>query len=80
MRKKNNQNCKRIILAILVALGIVSGLAGCKRLGPKETIHILSGSENKELEEILKECEKKTGVNIEMTYKGSVDIMHILKE
>ena len=44
-----------------------------------ETIRILSGSENKELSDILKSCAKKTGVSIEMTYKGSVDIMHILE-
>lgn len=45
----------------------------------KETIKILSGSENKELSEILKECSKETGIGIEMTYKGSVDIMNELK-
>ncbi len=45
----------------------------------KKTIRILSGSENKELSDILAECSKKTGVGIEMTYKGSVDIMNELK-
>lgn len=45
----------------------------------KETIKILSGSENKELSEILRECSKETGIGIEMTYKGSVDIMNELK-
>ncbi|MBO5238315.1 MAG: VWA domain-containing protein [Lachnospiraceae bacterium] len=43
--------------------------------GGGETIRILSGSENKELGEILEQCAKETGVTIEMTYKGSVDIM-----
>lgn len=46
----------------------------------KETIRILSGSENKELSDILSECSKKTGIGIEMTYKGSVDIMNELKK
>lgn len=27
----------------------------------------------------MEDCSGKTGVNIEMTYKGSVDIMHILE-
>ena len=45
----------------------------------RETIRILSGSENKELSDILADCSKKTGVGIEMTYKGSVDIMNELK-
>ncbi|MGN0606222.1 MAG: hypothetical protein ACI4JM_06845 [Oscillospiraceae bacterium] len=44
----------------------------------KDTIRILSGSENKELSDILAECSKKTGVGIEMTYKGSVDIMQFI--
>lgn len=44
-----------------------------------ETIRILSGSENKELSDILEDCAKESGVSIEMTYKGSVDIMHILE-
>ena len=45
-----------------------------RRFFEKETIKILSGSENKELSDIISECSKKTGVGIEMTYKGSVDI------
>lgn len=44
-----------------------------------ETIHVLSGSENQGLADILEKCAKKTGVTIEMTYKGSVDIMHELE-
>lgn len=44
-----------------------------------ETIKILSGSENKELSDILSACADETGVNIEMTYQGSVDIMHTLQ-
>lgn len=51
-----------------------------KGRGGGETIKILSGSENKELAQVLADCSKKTGVNIEMTYKGSVDIMNTLKE
>lgn len=45
-----------------------------------ETIRVLSGSENQGLSDILKECAGKTGVTIEMIYKGSVDIMHELEE
>ena len=37
--------------------------------GLGEKIRILSGSENQELEWILKECAKKTGVNLEITYQ-----------
>ena len=48
--------------------------------GLGEKIRILSGSENQELEGILKECAKKTGVNLEITYQGSVDIMRTLQQ
>lgn len=44
-----------------------------------ETIRVLSGSKNQGLADILEKCAKKTGVTIEMTYKGSVDIMHELE-
>ncbi|HJA70104.1 MAG TPA: VWA domain-containing protein [Candidatus Lachnoclostridium stercoravium] len=53
-------------------------LTGCG--GSKGELRILSGSENQELEAILEKCEKETGVDIQMTYQGSVDIMRTLKE
>ena len=40
-----------------------------------ETVRILSGSENKVLSDILEQCARETGVSIEMTYMGSVDII-----
>lgn len=48
--------------------------------GATETIRILSGSENQELEHILKECAEETRVNLEITYQGSVDIMRELQQ
>ena len=47
--------------------------------GAGETIRILSGSENQELEAIIDQCSQETGVNIQMEYKGSVDIMRELE-
>ena len=54
-----------------------NGTAGGNEMGDadftagsgEDTIRILSGSENQELEGILKECAKKTGVNLEITYQ-----------
>ncbi|MGN0610119.1 MAG: substrate-binding domain-containing protein [Oscillospiraceae bacterium] len=78
-----------VLLSAVMSAGILSscGTAESKAsensfgggVFEKETIRILSGSENKELSDILAECSKKTGVGIEMTYKGSVDIMNELK-
>ncbi|MDD6069836.1 MAG: VWA domain-containing protein [Clostridiales bacterium] len=76
-----------IVLVVFVFAGC--GISGQQKVesdssfkgrGGGETIKILSGSENKELAQVLADCSKKTGVNIEMTYKGSVDIMNTLKE
>ncbi|WP_432651240.1 substrate-binding domain-containing protein [Huintestinicola sp.] len=78
-----------VILSAVLSAGILSSCVSSGNTASensfgggvfeKETIRILSGSENKELSDILAECSKKTGVGIEMTYKGSVDIMNELK-
>ena len=75
-----------MILSAVLSAGIFSSCSSSDSennfgggLLEKETIRILSGSENKELSDILEECAKKTHVGIEMTYKGSVDIMNELK-
>lgn len=72
----------RAVLAAVLAAGITAAACGCsalKGITGGETIRILSGSENEALEQILLDCERSTGVNIETTYKGSVDIMQELK-
>lgn len=46
---------------------------------PGGQIRILSGSENQELETIIQECSEATGVEIQVEYKGSVDIMRELE-
>lgn len=71
---------RALLLSGFLLLLLCTVMAGCsKKSGKGETLRILSGSENKELETILAECQKDTGVKIEMTYKGSVDIMHELE-
>lgn len=66
------------VTAFAMAL-MISGCSALDNLTHRETIRILSGSENEELEQILEECEKSTDIDIEMTYRGSVDIMQELK-
>lgn len=74
-----------VMLSVIMSAGIFSSCSTASENSfgggafEKETIKILSGSENKELSDILAECSRKTGVGIEMTYKGSVDIMNELK-
>ena len=81
---------KILILAVCAILTLCAAfLSGCTGSsdgrqafgsGLGEKIRILSGSENRELEEILKKCAKKTGVNLEIEYLGSVDIMRTLQQ
>ena len=44
------------------------------------TIRILSGSENRELEDIIADCAENAGIRVEMDYQGSVDIMRSLRD
>lgn len=83
---------KRFTAVILLVFIICTLAAGCGRSGESGvenddnisyaggTLKIISGSENKELEPILEEFERREGIEIEMTYKGSLDIMRQLGE
>ncbi len=58
-----------------------SGSGDVSVLGSGEqTLRIVSGSENKELEPILEEYADEEDIRIEMSYKGSLDIMRLLEE
>ena len=61
----------------LVACFLFAGLllSGCSEFGPKQTITLLSGSENKSLYPIVEEFAKEQGVDIHIKGRGSVDIM-----
>lgn len=81
-------NLIRRVFSIIAVVGIIMAFCGCSVFGRTsgtgetksgETLRILSGSENEALSQILEQCEESTGVKIEMTCKGSVDIMQELK-
>lgn len=44
------------------------------------TLRIVSGSENKELEDLFEEFSKKEGIKVEVDYLGSLDIMRSLTD
>lgn len=71
------------ILTISMFAGCIQSDSSTNKKGTsqlKNTLTILSASENKALDPIIQDFAKKNGVNIEMHYKGSVDIMNALKE
>lgn len=79
LQKKRKVKAFRWMSLVLFICCLGMLFTGCGGLGAKQKIRILSGSENKELEDILKKCSKKTNVQIDITYKGSVDIMRELQ-
>ena len=46
----------------------------------RQSLRILSGSENQELEPILEDFSRESGIRVEMTYQGSLDIMRVLEQ
>ena len=91
MRKRKFRTVLLCLLSLALLLTGCAGTPGKSQTEEEEpdtssgilkadgTIRILSGSENEELEAIIDECSRETGVEIEMDYKGSVDIMRALE-
>lgn len=81
-----------ILLAFIMVLSSCAGFGGSdetsetsksdfsSKAGSGEALRIVAGSENKILEPIIEDYAKKTGKKVEMTYKGSLDIMRMLGE
>ncbi len=65
---------KRFLMAVLIAM--VLGSCASK---PKVALAIVSGSENQTLEPIVKRFAEQEGIDITVSYKGSLDIMLALE-
>lgn len=74
---------KKISLLLMALILLISLLSGCSAISQKDdrasTFTILSASENKEIEPIIQQYARANHINIQMDYKGSVDIMQALK-
>lgn len=62
-------------LLALVWLAGCGGRSGCSLPGTGPSLVIVSGSENELLESIIKRFARSKGAQVDMQYKGSVDIM-----
>lgn len=69
---------KRRVTAALAMLLLLLPAAGCGGNGGRDTLTVLSASENKEIEPVLDAFTRKTGIQVKMTYSGSLDIMQAL--
>lgn len=87
---------KYAVLAIIIFLAVLGfsaclGAGGGQTAGTgqeadtvigngRQSLRILSGSENQELEPILEDFSRESGIRVEMTYQGSLDIMRVLEQ
>ena len=87
---------KYVVLAIIIFLAVLGfsaclGIGGGQTAGTgqeadtvigngRQSLRILSGSENQELEPILEDFSRESGIRVEMTYQGSLDIMRVLEQ
>lgn len=75
---KQNSNTLGRIFFLIILIFIMTSVAGCALDSQKFVI--LSGSENLTLEPIIQDFARQNDVNIEMKYKGSLDIMAELEK
>lgn len=64
-------------LHAFLAVVLILGLAGCKSGEPanKPTLRLLTGTENRDFADLFARFEKETGIDLAITYQGSVDTM-----
>ncbi|MDJ1370614.1 VWA domain-containing protein [Gulosibacter molinativorax] len=70
----------RLSAVLALALTLPLALAGCGAFGSGEPLRILAGSEVRDLEPILEEMTRETGVQIELEYIGTLDGTEALLE
>ena len=61
------------VLGLLVLGSCLAALAGCNALRSGETMTVLAGSELKDIEPLLDEIERNTGVRLQMEYSGTLN-------
>ena len=62
-----------LALSLLALPLLLTALAGCNAFRPSETMTVLAGSELKDIEPLLDEIERNTGVRLELEYTGTLN-------
>lgn len=69
------------IVGLLVLAIVLAPLIGVKvPFGPRTSLAIVSGSENTALEPIIQDWARNQGVDVTVTYQGSLDIARVLQQ
>ena len=63
---------RRVAAALAVVVAVPLGLTACQ-FGAANTITVLAGSEVKDMQPVLDEMERATGVHLEFEYMGTLD-------
>lgn len=73
LAQKLRASWQRLLTALACLLVLPGALTSCALLGGGDTLHVLAGSEVKDLEPILDDMARETGVKIEFEYVGTLD-------
>ena len=85
MKKNNGATIFIVVLFLIIIYSALSGGSKNEENKPnnkneysEKTFSIISSSENKDLENILKEAAKKNNIDLQINYAGTLDIMETL--
>jgi len=70
---QQSQKKLRLALSLLTILLCLTTLTGCNTQRSGVTMTVLAGSELKDIEPLLGDIERNTGVRLQMTYTGTLD-------
>lgn len=68
------------LFSLVLVVGVLGSLTGCAFGAPAEPFRVLSGSENRTLEPLIEQFNRQERENVQLDYKGSVDIMLELEQ
>ncbi|MGO1542764.1 MAG: VWA domain-containing protein [Gulosibacter sp.] len=80
LRRVSKQAGLRLSAVLTLSLTLPLVLAGCGSFGSGDPLRILAGSEVRDLEPIIEEMSRETGVDIEFEYIGTLDGTEALLE
>lgn len=67
------RHLRRLAALAAAAVAVPLALAGCSFPGSGNTLHVLAGSEVKDMAPILEQMTRETGVTLEFEYMGTLD-------
>ena len=77
--KKEGKGCLVFIIIVIALYAIISSMvSSVKDKINEETIHIISSTDNKNIEKVLTDYAKESGIKVSVDYAGTLEIMERL--